>query len=53
MVVTLYHRYTQFPRNVHLSHRRIATFSAPYKYTYLLRSSLLILVHKYLWQFYL
>jgi len=29
IVVTLYHPYTQFHRNVHLSHRQIATFSAP------------------------
>ena len=45
MIVKLYRPYTEFPRNVRLSYRRVATFSAhrdflimaPYKYfTYLL-----------------
>jgi len=44
VVVKLYHPCTQFLRNVRLSHRRIATFSAhhdliivmPSKYSYLL-----------------
>ena len=50
MVVNLYHPYTQFPRNVLLSHRDIVTLIiAPYKYsyslTYLLMSFLLINVY--------
>jgi len=58
IVVKLYHPYTQFPRDVRLYDRRIATFSAhrdfyyfftPYKYsylfTYLLFSFLLITVY--------
>jgi len=55
----IYHHYTQFPRNVSVSHRRIATFSdhheffviiALYKYSYLLTDH--SLVDNYLWQFY-
>ena len=59
MLINYYHPYTQFPRNVRLSHRQIATVSAhrdfliiaPYKYSYLLTYLLTdeFLIDKYLW----
>ena len=44
--------YTQFPRNVRQSHRRIATFLiiAPYKNSYLLTDKFHVDI--YLWQLY-
>ena len=52
--VKLYYPYTQFPCNVRLSHRRIATYSVRPDfldyYSYLLTGQ--FLVDNYLWQFY-